>query len=283
MTEMSSKARPAILQLEDRLETEGDPRDRILLSDYITSVEIGAFQVERGIEQRLKFNIAVAVAPHDGAASDDVDDILSYDTLKNAVQFELKAERLNLLETLAERIADRILREDQAQKVILRIEKLDRGDGDLGVEMVREKGGTRVETSDRDILSGREIWCFSKADLPALKNAATARALIAVDQNVAVEGAVNDPLARAQVALLTLDQAAWRLKSVLPDAQVVSTRTELIWALGQTAPVIWAPSKLAIDTDGFLDLSRSEVSGVALAEMLKAEFGAAAVLKKGTS
>lgn len=280
---MSSKARPAILQLEDRLETEGDPRDRILLSDYITSVEIGAFQVERGIEQRLKFNIAVAVAPHDGAASDDVDDILSYDTLKNAVQFELKAERLNLLETLAERIADRILREDQAQKVILRIEKLDRGDGDLGVEMVREKGGTRVETSDRDILSGREIWCFSKADLPALKNAATARALIAVDQNVAVEGAVNDPLARAQVALLTLDQAAWRLKSVLPDAQVVSTRTELIWALGQTAPVIWAPSKLAIDTDGFLDLSRSEVSGVALAEMLKAEFGAAAVLKKGTS
>jgi dihydroneopterin aldolase len=86
-----------------------NPPDRISLRDHIVAAEIGAFQPERGLTQRLRFNVVVELAPHEGAASDDVDAILSYDRLTEAISFELKAERLNLLETLAERIAARIL------------------------------------------------------------------------------------------------------------------------------------------------------------------------------
>ena len=62
---------------------------------------------------------------------------MSYDKVSEAIAFELSKERLNLLETLAERVAHRILFEPQAIRVFVRIEKLDRGPGALGVEIVR--------------------------------------------------------------------------------------------------------------------------------------------------
>ena len=75
--------------------------DRISLRDHIVEVEIGAFQLERGVTQRVSFNIVVEVQPIEQPILDDVDRILSYDRLTEAIAIELGAERLNLLETLA--------------------------------------------------------------------------------------------------------------------------------------------------------------------------------------
>ena len=57
-----------------------------------------------------------------------------------AIAAELASERLNLLETLAERTAERILAEPQAMRAFVRIEKLDRVSGSLGVEIERRRG-----------------------------------------------------------------------------------------------------------------------------------------------
>ena len=103
------------------------PHDRISLRDHIREVEIGAFQAERGITQRINFNIVVEVTPERGPIDDDVDRILSYDRLTEAIGIELGAERINLLETLAERVAWRILAEPRAARVFVRIEKRRRG------------------------------------------------------------------------------------------------------------------------------------------------------------
>ena len=111
--------------------------DRISLRDHIVDVEIGAFQAERGNKQRVCFNVVVEVKSFQCKIDDDVDRILSYDKVTEAITVELNVERLNLLETLAERIADRILVEPQAIRVFVSIEKLDRGPGALGVEIVR--------------------------------------------------------------------------------------------------------------------------------------------------
>ena len=59
--------------------------DRISIRDYIKEVEIGAFQVERNLTQRVKFNVVVEVAPASNSSSDDVDDILSYDMIIDAI------------------------------------------------------------------------------------------------------------------------------------------------------------------------------------------------------
>ena len=78
--------------------------DRISLRDHTVEVEIVAFQQERGTTQNVCFNIVVEVRPaHE--IGDDVDRILSYDKVTEAIAFELAAERFNLLETLAERVA----------------------------------------------------------------------------------------------------------------------------------------------------------------------------------
>ena len=111
--------------------------DRISLRDHIVEVEIGAFQSERGTTQRICFNVVVEVKPVYQVIDDDVDKILSYDKVTEAISGEVFAERVNLLETLAERIADKVLSEPQARRVFVRIEKLDRGPGALGVEIVR--------------------------------------------------------------------------------------------------------------------------------------------------
>jgi 7,8-dihydroneopterin aldolase/epimerase/oxygenase len=149
--------------------------DRISLRDHIVSVEIGAFQAERGVTQRISFNVVVEVRPSIGAETDDVDDILSYDRLAWAIATELEAERLNLLETLAERVALRILAEPQAVRVFLRIEKLDKGSGKLGVEIMRSLND--VSDADHEMQSVANVTVvhltsayLAQADLGALIN-----------------------------------------------------------------------------------------------------------------
>ena len=146
---MSSEIHLAFAHPKERSEAnETEPAyDRISLRDHIVEVEIGAFQSERGRKQRVCFNIVVEVKPLDHKIEDDVDRILSYDRVTEAITIELNVERLNLLETLAERIADRILIEPQAIRVFVRIEKLDRGPGALGVEIVRSNETKQIRSS----------------------------------------------------------------------------------------------------------------------------------------
>jgi len=148
---MSSEIRLAFAHPSERSEaTATAPRDRISVRDYMVDVEIGAFQAERGVTQRISFNIVVEVRALTGPIDDDVDRILSYDKITEAVQFELAEERLNLLETVAERVADRILLEPQAMKAFVRVEKLDRGPYALGVEIVRERAAAAPGVAEED-------------------------------------------------------------------------------------------------------------------------------------
>ena len=61
------------------------PLDRISVRDHVVAVEIGAFQAERGTTQRICFNIVVEVRPMADALDDDVDRILSYDRVTEAI------------------------------------------------------------------------------------------------------------------------------------------------------------------------------------------------------
>jgi len=91
---MSSDTKLAFAHPSERAEAtapdgSGGLRDRISLRDYVTEVEIGAFQQERGHLQRIKFNVVVEVAPLTGPIDDDVDRILSYDRVTEAIDTEL--------------------------------------------------------------------------------------------------------------------------------------------------------------------------------------------------
>ena len=117
----------------------GPPLDRISVRDYVRQVEIGAFRTERGVTQRIRFNVVLEVSHHAAAQDDDVDKVISYDTITEAIEHALAVERVNLLETLAERVAAGCLADRRAVRAFVRIEKLDRIPGALGVEIVRTR------------------------------------------------------------------------------------------------------------------------------------------------
>ncbi|MEO1705515.1 MAG: dihydroneopterin aldolase, partial [Pseudomonadota bacterium] len=137
---MTPETSRAFAHPEARSAADAPERDRISVRDLVLDADIGAFQAERGVTQRIRFNVVVEISPLPADLADDVDRILSYDRITEAIEAALADERLNLLETLADRVAERILIEPQAERAFVRIEKLDRGPGTLGVEIVRSAG-----------------------------------------------------------------------------------------------------------------------------------------------
>ena len=228
-----------------------EPRDRISLRDHIVEVEIGAFQAERDVTQRVCFNVVVEVAPLTGVVDDDVDRILSYDRVTEAIA----AERLNLLETLAERVADRILIEPQAMRVFVRIEKLDRGPGALGVEIVRAREGAAIaQDAAQEAPQPRVIYLSNAAIasdrltgwLDQLAASAQPVILCVGPADIAAPRA-EDEKAQRHIDLLAIEQNAWVLWARDPRCAVVGSRTELDWAMKNGQISIWAPARIVLD------------------------------------
>lgn len=242
----------------DRARATGLPLDRISLRDHIREVEIGAFQLERGVTQRVRFDIVAEVVPDTEAiVSDDVDGILSYDTLIEAIDTALDAERLNLLETLAERLAARVLQHERAARVFVRIEKLDRGPHVLGVEIVRSRSQSPEIALSDDTPRPRVVLLPQGAQddpaLPALLDrlAGDAVPTVLIASLDFAPPVTDQPMAQRRIALLALEQASWRLAARDRRCVVVDSRTELDWSMRHATLTVWAPSRLVLDaTEG---------------------------------
>ena len=285
---MTDEVRLAFAHPSERAEASSDiPYDRISLRDYIVEVEIGAFQLERGALQRVRFNVVVEVLPLTGPIDDDVDRILSYDRVSEAITAELDAERINLLETLAARVADRILLEPQAQRVFVRIEKLDRGPFSLGVEIVRARDGHQSAVQDHVEAPHPRVVFMSNEAVDSGKLKLWIDALQAKDEPliIAVEaGEVAGPqtghaMTQRRIDLLNIEQNAWRFAARDHRCKVVETRTELDWAMKNGQICVWAPSKIVLDAvDG---PSATAPDALALVSWFAAEMEAAELLVIG--
>ena len=114
------------------------PADKIFLSNYVRSFDIGAYAEERGVPQRVRFDVTLEVARNTAHIDDNQYRVVSYDDLVAAIEALIEGPRMNLLETFGEALANRVLVDPRARRVKIRIEKLDRLDGaGLGVEIVR--------------------------------------------------------------------------------------------------------------------------------------------------
>lgn len=230
------------------------PLDRISLRDHTVDVEIGAFQAERGTSQRISFNVVVEVAPLPKDLDDDVDRILSYDKVTEAIAHELAAERLNLLETLADRVAERILLEPQAVRAFVRIEKLDRGPGALGVEVVRSKDqvGQPAEKEERPhprlmYLSNAAIDSRHLTGWIDQMQCRQRPLILCLGTHPLAVPETGHKWTQRRIDLLAIEQNAWRLAARDERCVVVSTRTELDWAMKNGQICVWAPSKIVLD------------------------------------
>lgn len=267
----------------------GAPLDRISMTEHLRQVEIGAFQAERGIRQTVRFDVVVEVETRAEQAADDVDRILSYDTIVEAIDAALEEERVNLLETLAARIADGILAHPLASRVFVRIGKLDRGPFTLGVEIVRSAPPGRRRLRLLDDQAPHPVVVFlsntavARNDLSPLLDRlqeAGAPLILCVERPDGVTWPkAAHAMPQRRIDLLAIEQGAWCLAARDPRCVVVESRTELDWAMRHDGISVWAPSKLVLDA---VHGPATDVTApLALAHWLADAFDARAVLEFG--
>jgi dihydroneopterin aldolase len=112
--------------------------DRIFVRDFVVPARIGAYARERERPQNVRFNIDVKVRrawPFGRGYAGRI--LLRCDHRRHPDHRGAGAYRV--LETLAERVADLVLRHPRVVNVTVRVEKLDVGPGGVGVEIVRER------------------------------------------------------------------------------------------------------------------------------------------------
>ncbi len=118
--------------------SRGREVDHVFVRDLVMPVEIGAYGFERGHAQRVRFNVDVEV--YRVAGPDDMRMAFSYDVIMDAIKIILAAGHIELVETIAERLAERVLSHERVHAVGVEVEKLDVvAPGAVGVRIRRER------------------------------------------------------------------------------------------------------------------------------------------------
>ena len=113
--------------------------DIIFLSELRIDTVIGIFDWERRIKQTVIFDVEMAADIKKAAATDSIDDTLDYKAVaKRIIQFVEESE-FQLVETLAEKVAQMILSEFNVPWVRLKLNKTGaiRGARDVGILIER--------------------------------------------------------------------------------------------------------------------------------------------------
>jgi dihydroneopterin aldolase len=122
---------------------------RLFVRDLELAGRIGVRAHERGRTQRLRLNLELVVATDDAPLADRYEKVVCYDEVVTAVRRLVAAGHVNLVETLAERIANLCLADPRVDAVKIRVEKLEvyADAASVGVEIERFRVRPRTNLS----------------------------------------------------------------------------------------------------------------------------------------
>lgn len=114
---------------------------RILVRDLVVKCLIGIHAHELLAPQRVRINVEMAVFEQAGPLSDDIANVVSYEDVIEGVKTMVAEGHINLVETLAEKIATLCLTDERVQSVRIRVEKLDvyAEAASVGIEIERRR------------------------------------------------------------------------------------------------------------------------------------------------
>ena len=112
---------------------------RVFVRDLVLPCLIGVHRHEQDGRQRVRINLDLDVAEGDGPIPDKLTNVMCYEELVADVRNLVGAGHVNLVETLAERIARLCLVQHQVRCAKVRVEKLDvfSDAASVGVEIER--------------------------------------------------------------------------------------------------------------------------------------------------
>ena len=97
----------------------------VFIRDLVIDCSIGIYTHEKEHEQRVRINLDLAVGEGDGAINDDIRNVISYEDMAKGIEKIIGQGHINLVETLAEKIADMCLQDTRVFSTRVRVEKLD--------------------------------------------------------------------------------------------------------------------------------------------------------------
>jgi len=112
----------------------------IFVRDYVVDAEIGVWEHEKDTHQKVRINVDLSVQ-EDTAHHDQLGNVVCYNDIVNNIQKIIGTGHINLVETLAEKIADMALGDPRVIGVRVKVEKLEAVEGaaSVGVEIERHK------------------------------------------------------------------------------------------------------------------------------------------------
>ena len=128
----------------------------VFLRDMVLAASIGVYPHERQAPQRVRINIDLGVAEgvpgpgiglsrsdlsRPGVGRDELDRVVDYERLANTVRAAVASGHVQLVETLAERLAEACFEDGRVTIARVRVEKLDvfADLASVGVEIERER------------------------------------------------------------------------------------------------------------------------------------------------
>lgn len=123
-----------------RIANAGDDIRHVFVRDLVLNGSIGVHDHEHDAPQRVRVNLDLAVGEGAIPVGDQLRNVVCYEEIVNGVRAIVADGHVNLVETLAERVADMCLTDPRVKTVRVRVEKLDviRDAESVGVEIERQ-------------------------------------------------------------------------------------------------------------------------------------------------
>ena len=111
----------------------------VFIRDLILTCLIGVHKHERKKPQRIRVNLDLAVTEQSVISTDRLADVVCYEDVADRIRSIVNNGHVNLVETLAEKIASKCLEDRRIKATRVRIEKLDvfKDAASAGVEIER--------------------------------------------------------------------------------------------------------------------------------------------------
>lgn len=117
------------------------PPRRVFVRDYVTDAEIGVWTHEKGKTQKVRINVDLVVQETEQHHEDQLENVVCYNDVVLGIRKIVTSGHINLVETLAEQIADLSLGHSDVVSVRVRVEKLEAVPeaASVGVEIDRHR------------------------------------------------------------------------------------------------------------------------------------------------
>ena len=98
---------------------------RVFVRDLILNCAIGIHAHEQNAPQRVRINLELIVCEDERNLLDRIENVVDYETIVDGVRAITEESHINLVETLAERIAGLCLIDSRVARVCVSVDKLD--------------------------------------------------------------------------------------------------------------------------------------------------------------